>query len=162
MCFCQDVHQLTHCNLIPTSFASNYGRIADIDVGHSLIPRVVVNLRGRVCKRKISVCEVLDATSTAASVTSGTFYFAVGSFVESFKIFSASVKGISGNSIMRDINERGEDNFAAVATDVIVAKRCIIPLIHSEWRFPRRWEILLNFHDTELDCFAAGSQVNLR
>lgn len=63
---------------------------------------------------------------------------------------------------MRDINERGEDNFTAVAANAVLAKRYIISLIHSERRFPRRWEILLNFHDIELDCFAAGSQVNLR
>lgn len=63
---------------------------------------------------------------------------------------------------MRDINERGEDNFASRRGRRGSCETLHHPLIHSERRFPRRWEILLNFHDTELDCFAAGSQVNLR
>lgn len=66
-----------------------------------------------------------------------------------------------GNSIIRDINERGEDNFASGAAVDGSYEMLHHSVIHSERHFPRRWEILLNFHDTELDCFA-GSQVNLR
>jgi len=82
------------------------------------------------------------------------------------EIFSASVKGITdGNSIIRQINERERERERERAAGIIlravadaVTKR-YVTMIHSERRFPRRWEIVLNFRrGTEPRIVRAGRE----
>lgn len=67
-------------------------------------------------KGEISLREVLDATSNGGGVTSGyTLYFANEADESSAgerNFWHKVPKGLYGNSIIRDINERDEDNFA--------------------------------------------------
>jgi len=66
-------------------------------------------------KGEISLREVLDATSNGGGVTSDTYFTSptepMGAPRES-GIFGAKCQRDYTNSIIRDINERDEDNFA--------------------------------------------------
>ena len=92
-------------------------------MGHSLIPRGYCKFtRPNICKRKISVCEGFRCNKyerRERGYIGNTLLPPSGG--ESFRIFGRECqRDYGGNSIMRDINERGEDNFAAVAADAAV------------------------------------------